>query len=174
MEPLASVEELRTHLQSDIGEEIAALALAGASGFVRDYCRWHVAPVEADVTFTLDGNGRAVLTLPTLRLGAVDEVRVGGVVVTDYTASRRGQLYRSAGWYAGWNGIEVDVAEHGYDSTPEGVRAVVLTLASRAVVNPEGLRSRTVGAVSKSFVYETMRGDLTELQAAQLAAYRLP
>lgn len=179
MDPLVSPDELRTYLQRDLDEDVAALAVASASGIVRDFCRWPISTEE--VTFTLDGSGTTMLNLPTLRLVSVDAVRIDGTeiaaavpTVSDgYTWSERGQVYLAAGWPARLRCIEVDCV-HGYDSTPDTVRAVVLVLAVRAATNPEGLRSKTIGGISKSFVFETMRGDLSELQMAQIGGYRLP
>lgn len=172
MEPLVTVAELETHLQRDIDPEVAALAVASASGIVRDFCRWIVAPAE-EATFVLDGSGRTLQGLPTLYLTAVSEVRVDGHPINDFTWSRRGQLHRDAGWPDRLRSVEVDCT-HGYPTTPDTVRAVVLVLATRPATNPEGLRSKTVGAVARSFIFETMRGDLSELQMAQIGGYRLP
>jgi hypothetical protein len=174
MDPLVTVGELETYLQRTVDADAGELAVANASGIVRDFCRWPIAPTE-DATWTLDGRGTAWLNLPTLYLTDVAEVRVDGEVIDPgtYSWAQRGQLYRAEGWPARLRCVEADVS-HGYETTPTSVRAVVLTLAARSMVNPEGLRSKTVGGVSKSFVFETMRGDLSELQLGQIGGYRLP
>lgn len=180
MDPLVTVAELETYLQHDVDSEVGALAVASASGIVRDYCRWQIAPIVTS-TFTLDGNGTRVLSLPTMRLTAVSAVRLFGMPLTEriewadggFTWSHRGQLYRYEGWPEELRNIEVDCV-HGYQFTPDTVRAVALVLAARVIVNPEGLRSKTVGDISRSFIFETMRGDLSELQLVQLGGYRLP
>lgn len=184
MEPLVSAEEFAGHLQRDLDRFSAEQALAGASGFARDYCRWGI--LEEETTWTLDGTGTSLLSLPTLYLTDVAEVRIDGTVIAapaagaapasdQYTWSEKGLLARAAGWPKRYRCIEVDVV-HGYPlaQVPEAIKAVVMVIAARSMVNPEGLRSKTVGAVSKSYIFETMRGDLTELQIAQLGRYRLP
>jgi hypothetical protein len=182
VDPLVSVEEFNTYLQRTVDPDVGAMAVANASGIVRDFCRWNISAEQT--TFVCDGSGTTILNLPTLHLFGVDEVRVDGVVLTppnddntvgDYQWSANGQLVRTDGnvWPARFRCAQADVG-HGYDTTPDAVRAVVLVLAARVATNPEGLRSKTVGAVSRSFVFETMRGDLSELQIAQISAYRLP
>lgn len=173
MDPLVSEAELATYLGRSVGEEAATLAVATASGIVRDYCRWCISSEET--TFVVDGSGTSLLGLPTLRLVEVAEVRIDGVVIdpSEYSWSERGQLSRVAGWPARFRCVEADVT-HGWSPTPDSVRAVVLALASSRSVNPEGLRSKTVGAVSKSYVVEAMRGDLSDLQMSLISGYRLP
>lgn len=184
MEPLVSVAELEKYIQRSVDPETGALAVAGASGIIRDFCRW---PISIErVTFTVDGSGTVVCSLPTLRLVGVDEVRIDGVVVefadyvaltsvplTSYTWSENGQLYRPVGWPARARCIQADVV-HGYDSTPDTIRAVGLKLAARSVENPVGLVLKTVGQVTRTFDSRTGSEDLSQLQMAQLAGYRLP
>jgi hypothetical protein len=170
MDPLVTVDELEYYLQrAGLDANAAALAVAGASGIVRDFCRWHIAPAE-DVTLTLDGSGTHLLTLPTLYLNVVTEVRVDDVVIdpSEYRWSQRGQLSRTVGWPAGMANVEIDCV-HGYAVTPDAPRAVTFVLAARMMANPEGLKAKTVGGVSRQF-----GDDLSELQMAQMAGFRLP
>lgn len=172
MEPLATPAELTTYLQGPtIADGLATLALAGASGMVRDYCGWHIAPVVEE-TFVVDGTGGDVLTLPTLRLVSVAEIRIDDVPYHDFVAFPRGQIYRCGAWPRRVGVVAADVT-HGLDETPDSVRAVVLALAGRIISNPSGgsIRTLTVGGVSQTF--EAVRDDMTELQAAQLAQVRL-
>lgn len=157
MAPLANVGELETHLQTTFDDQIRAeLALDLASGAVRAYCGWELA--RETTTFQVDGTGGTVLTLPTLELIDVTEIRINdesqalGLPVTDYgriTWWRKGQLFRHAGWPL-HSVIEVDCL-HGYDPVPDLIKLVTLDLASRTIANPEGLVSATVGQVSKQW-----------------------
>lgn len=184
MEPLASAADLGRFLQRTIDEEAAALALASASGLVREYCGWSIS--AETTTFILDGTGTTLLSLPTLELTAVQQVRAAGVLLAEatswppadaeYSWSRNGQLRRGAGWPAGFRTVEADVT-HGLDPVPDAVRSVVLSVAAVAVYNPgAALASKTVGAVTH--VYRDP-GDspglaLPPAYALQLTAYRLP
>lgn len=173
MDPLVTAEEFASYLQRDLDRATAELAIGGASGVVRNFCRWNVARESA--TFTLDAIGSTLLVLPTLKLVSVDEVRVGGDVLdaSAYTWSQGGQLYAAGRWPVGHRLVEVDVV-HGYEPVPDEVKLVTCALAARSMVNPEGLRSKTVGTVAKVFVFETIRGDLSELEASMISGHRLP
>lgn len=170
MDPLITTAELNVYLQRTIDPEVAALAVASASGIIRDYCGWSIS--AETTTFVVDGSGTVLLNLPTLRLISVEEVRVNGAPVTDYVWAARGQLWRAAGWPAEFRCAEADCT-HGYEQTPDAVRAVGLSLAGAAALNPAGsLKSKTVGAVTHT--YNDAHDVLTELQAFQLSGYRLP
>lgn len=185
MDPLATLAELNQAAQRVVDPTAGMLALASASGLVRDYVGWSIS--EETVTFVVDGSTTTLLGLPTLRLTAVSEVRVkdgsvGGLVLTEsdtgwtggdtYTWSQRGHLYRACGWPCGFRTVEADVT-HGYAVIPDAVRAVVLGLAGADVFSPAGsvLQSKTVGGVSHT--YRESPGELTSLQTFQLSGYRL-
>lgn len=148
----------------------AALALAGASGIVRTYCRWEISREEA-ATFKVDGSGVRVLSLPTLHITDVTSVEVDGTpltVNTDVFWATRGQLYRAEDWPR-WSTVEV-VADSGYVDTPDVIKIVTLSLAARLVANPSALKSAAVGAVQRTFA-DTR---LNSLELALLDAFRLP
>lgn len=179
MEPLATLGQLERSLQRTVDPEAGAQALAFASGLVRDYCGWTISAEQT--TFIVDGSGTTLLSLPTLRLNNVEEVRLQGEVLaasltgwpgtSEYTWSTRGQLYRASGWPQLFRAVEADVS-HGYEPVPEAVQAVVLGVAGGSLFNPGGsLVSKTVGAVTHT--YRDAPGALTELQAFQLSGYRL-
>jgi hypothetical protein len=168
--PLASPAELEAHLQASIPDSQATLVLAGASGAVRAYCGWNL--TRETRTFYLMGDGSPLLTLPTLELVSVEEVRVGDVTL-DLVASapvvlRHGQILLPEGWIAGAV-IQVD-ATHGYDavSVPDVLRLVTLTIAARTVNNPDNYKTANVGTVTRAY-----DPGLTALDARLLAPYRL-
>jgi len=180
MAPLATVGELETHLQRTFDDPSrAALALELASGAVRAYCGWDLA--RENTVFEMEGGGGAILTLPTLELIDVTEIRIDGVVqeldlpVTEYgriTWWKKGQLYRHAGWPPNVP-IEV-VALHGYDPVPDLVKLVTLDLAARRVTNPEGLVSASTGQVSRTWASGSAgSSDLSALHERLLDRYRL-
>lgn len=165
MSILATELELETHLQRAIPADLAALALAGASGIARGYCGWEIS--RETTTFIVDTDRPTYfLTLPTLHLVSVAEVRINGVIddrpLTQVTM--RGQL---AGPWPAYAKVEVD-ATHGYTPTPDVVRLVVLTVAARIVNNPDDVKQASVSSVSRT--YDT---SLSALELRLLDPYRL-
>jgi len=182
VDPLVTAEELADYCRRPLDVAGDGLAVALASGLARLYCGWSISSEQA--TFVLDGNGTRILSLPTLLLLGVDEVIVNGVVIVaaaddaeagydEYTWSANGQLTRWCGWPYRMRGITVKCA-HGYDDTPDAVRAVVFALGADIAGNPEGLISKTVGQVSRTYATKAITQRLTGLQLAQLDGYRLP
>lgn len=173
MESLVTPEEFAAYLQRDLDRSTAEVAVAGASGVVRQWCRWNI--TRTTESMEVDSGGSQYINLPTLHLRDVNSLTVAGELVdaSSYTWSRAGQLYRAQGWPRGFRMVDA-VVDHGYDDIPDEIRIVVLSLAARYYVNPEGLRSKTVGNASRVFVLETMRGDLAELEIRLIAGYRIP
>jgi hypothetical protein len=171
MDSLVTTEAFASYLQRDVDTSTAELALQAASGIVRDHCRWDIA--EETATFVVDGSGTPILSLPTLRLTDVAEVRLDGVVLdpADCTWSANG-LIRRIGlvWPRRFRCVEVDVT-HGWAPIPDGIRAVVLTLASRFYANPDKVLSKTVGGISHTYATTT---DLNDLELALVDGHRLP
>lgn len=164
---LVEAADLDIHLQRTIEPDAAALALAGASGLVRAYCGWNLS--RETTTFTTTGNDTVILSLPTLHLLSISEIRIGGLALAPGAQPIpmiRGQIVWASTWPSGQQ-IEVD-AEHGYDELPDVVRLVVLTIAARILSNPEDAKVATVGSVSRT--YDTT---LTSLDMRLLDAYRL-
>lgn len=174
MGPLADVGELEKHLQRDFDvQERAEQALILASGAVRAYCGWNLDREET--TFEFDVDGSRILSLPTLHLQDLVELRVKGLPLTPADAryplwSRKGQLYLAGGW-ARHAVIEADVI-HGYDPVPDLIKLVVLDLAARQLSNPEGLLQKTVGVVSRTYAGPDPNG-LTALHTRLLDRYAL-
>jgi hypothetical protein len=179
VQTLAAPEELASFLQRDLDAATTDLVLAGASALVRQYCGW--ALTEQTETITRLGPGIAVLSLPTLLLSAVTEVRVSGQPITpasmtggaigycDYAWTPAGQLIRPAGWPC-LQPVAVDCT-HGYPQVPDDVRHVVLAVAGRLLSNPERLTWEAVGVTSRTYAGS---GALDADTAALLDGYRLP
>ena len=167
--PLASAVELKNHLQQTVPPDVSALALAGASGAVRSYCGWDL--LRETRTFVVEGDGSVILTLPTLHLVTINAIRVGGLTVDPAGIPQpipheRGQLVWATSWPVG-SLVEID-AVHGYETAPDVVKLVTLTLAARIVTNPDDAKSASVGSVSRT--YDTT---MTALDMRLLDPYRL-
>jgi len=117
---------------------VAPDAFGAAAEQIRNFCNWHVAPVVTE-TVTFDGTGSALLMLKSLRVTAVGEVLVNGSAVTDYTWSKGGYLWRSAGW-GGCNypdgyllGSITVTFTHGYETCPAELRAVLQLMSTQGM-----------------------------------------
>lgn len=141
---------------------------------IRNYCGWHVWPVREE-TLVVDGEGGAVLTLPTLRVADVDQVTENNTAleVDDYEWSASGDLKRVGGcWTTRWRGVGVELT-HGYDVCPFSalVASVAREISDAAKVG---------GPITKVGPFEF--GDNSSASAAQailtyrgtLDLYRLP
>lgn len=116
-----------------------AVSIDAAVDAIRTYCGWHVWPVR-DETMRRDGEGGKVLTLPTLRVDNITEIREQGNVLTEdvYEWSGTGDVRRLVGcWTHRWRAIEVDLT-HGYGQCPPALLALVVDTVSDAVSNPVG------------------------------------
>lgn len=171
MEPLATVGELETHLGRDVEPVAGQQAVELASGAVRAYCGWDLG--RETTTFYVNSYGGNLVTLPTLHLLAVTEVRAGANIVDQalwpYSFSRKGQI-----WGTWAPGIEyaVDVV-HGYEPIPDLIKLVVLDLAAQQRNNPEGLVSATTGQVSKTWQSSTRTNTMSALHERLLDRYAL-
>lgn len=169
MAALATAGELGDHLQrTDLDPVQAQLALELGSGAVRAYCGWEISKITE--TLQTVGIGTAVLSLPTLCLLDVTEVRVNGEVVTIAWWSRNGQLMLPLGWPM-HAVVEVD-CEHGFDPVPDVIKLVVLEQAARQLTNPQGLLSASAGSVSRTWA-SAGKPRLSELDERLLQRYAL-
>lgn len=131
----------------------ATLAVDAAMAAVRNYCGWHIAPVQSD-TAVLHCADRKTLYLPTRKLVSVQSVTQGGtaVDVASMTVETSGRLRRLPGYRYSWLDQLITVAfTHGYDQLPPEVQQVVLACAQRTVDNPGSRPRDQVGAVSATY-----------------------
>lgn len=188
MAALATVGELETHLGRSVDDVQAQQMLDLSSAAVRAYCGWNV--TREDTTFYFEGNGTGSVSLPTLELIEVHQVRANGAVL-DTTKwpiiwSRKGQgsIGRWHGNPGQWQGsiggwprgvqYAVDLT-HGYDPVPDLLKLVTLDLAARQISNPQSLVSATVGQVSRTWATGST-GDpqaMSSLHERLLDRYRL-
>jgi hypothetical protein len=183
MAPLATMEQLASRLQTDVGSlnlEAAERNLADSSGLVRAIGRQEFSFVSQE-TIELPGDTQ-ILTLPQRPLvvdvgnpltvvevgefGSLDLVAVEG---RDYVRRgdelRRGQPYwsntRLQGWpyhrphgvWAPW--VRVTYS-HGYAVIPDDLVAIVLDVAQALQSNPTGLRSWSVPEYSETYATELL------------------
>lgn len=181
MDALGQPYELGFYVQRPVDFDSAGLALQNASGVVRAFCRWPIAP-EYTETLTLDSEGGTVLQLPCLAVTAVASVIVDGMPITDFTWSADGMIQRL---YAApsafppfdlpinYGPIDLNPANNGYPAAsggfpagfrrvtvtytggyataPDEIRAVVLSAAARQYLNPLGVMQARAGGLDVQY-----------------------
>lgn len=144
-----------------------------AEALVRSYCGWHIAPSRTEtVTVYPTPDGR--LLLPSMYVTAITSITEQGgtaLAAEDFRFFPHGEVQRlDLGW--SWSpspgGVNV-VFTHGYDLPPADVTAIVQALATRAIGNTAGLKSKGVGPFT-----ETYSTELLPLERGTLAQYRIP
>ncbi len=137
-----------TQGQVSAGDPVAEQAVADALAAVRSYCGWHVIGRQTE-TLTVNGNGFGLLTLRTMHVVDVIEVReFGELVPADaYRWSDSGMLRKKSGrWPDEFRCITVELT-HGYERAAD-VRGVVLSVAAREATNPFRFTNQSVGGMS--------------------------
>jgi len=181
---LASPDELAVLLEDEpIGADQAALFLKIASGEVRAYTGNLFDLVEDDVVI-LNGTGTRVLLLPEAPVSDVGEV-LEAVGRTNALALG-GPLTTSPSWEWDDDGVieRIDggvftrrrrfyqvTYSHGFEVVPDEVKGIVLSLASRSLLNPEGVRQETLGRYSYTLAGAAAGVGLHETELRTLDAY---
>lgn len=127
------------------------LYMLGAENAIRRYCEWHVFPVTTE-EIIVDGSGRSVLRLKTLRLLDITAFSEDGVALDPALLewSQAGYLERRHGSFTRrLRGIRATI-KHGFSDAPE-LQALVITIAERAKASPAGVVQEAAGAVNIRF-----------------------
>jgi hypothetical protein len=147
--------------------------LLQAEALVRSYCGWHIAPSRTD-TYTPAGTGPGIILLPSLYVTAVSVTRNGVVQLEDVDFTRYGLAVTLSYWGSDDLVIEFD---HGYETPPADVTAVVQAIAQRAVDNPSSLVREQVGPFAYTYsttgTNQSLPIALTDAERAVLAPYRI-
>lgn len=162
----ATPDELATHMGlSFTAEDIdrAQLLLDNATGLIQSEARQTIEKVVGDVA-ELRGTWSRVLQLPERPVTAVSGVTLtdpAGIAVpltegVDYSWDRLGRLRRLGsiiriprpleGYWGGELATVALTYTHGYQTAPPDIKAICLSAAARAFVNPEGAQSKQMGA----------------------------
>ncbi|POH63953.1 hypothetical protein C3B59_10440 [Cryobacterium zongtaii] len=154
MAALASAADLATYSKGAISasDPRAGDALEGATTAIRNYCGWHVTPVETS-ELVLDGPGGRLLSLPTKNLhGIASLVEDDAALVdnVDFRWSADGSVKRKhALWSDEFRIIEATIS-HGYAEAAD-LKRVVLSVVARELSSPTGATREQAGAVSISW-----------------------
>lgn len=150
--------------------------LEQAQALVRDFCGWHISPVETDDEYVLPVASPTILLPSTyVTVVAVDYEGTTYVAETDYEATDGGKVTRAYGyWLAG----TTVTFTHGYATVPRAVQAVVQAVAQRAVGNPGSLVRQQIGPFAETYS-TTGSGQVATLalldaEKEALRPYRIP
>lgn len=140
--------------------------LGAAGEVIRDYCEWHIYPVQADTDVSCKTGAKGIIMLPSLNVKSVETVRFRGITLSsdEYTVHDSGWLewHRFRCWANPvpmshpthapqhlW--VSVDFT-HGYDTLPKAVAEVGYELTARTMEKPAGVVNRMQrGYVNMSF-----------------------
>lgn len=152
--PLATVADLEAFLGTTFDDPTSAeLAIDIASNIVKNYCGHSILKVLNDNIF-LDGSGTTLLLLPAFPVNGIDLIEIEGEILenTKYKWSKKGWVVRTDGllWPSQPNTIEI-IYNHGYDTVPDAILGVVLSLSSRIVEQPSGIKQETIGSYSVTY-----------------------
>ncbi|MCR2051815.1 hypothetical protein NSA19_02890 [Actinomyces bowdenii] len=122
--------------------------IKGATDGIRLLCGWHIAPVVEE-TLILDGNGGAVMQLPSLQVLKVTGVKaLGEPIEVDWSAD--GMIEARRGRFpARFRSVEVTL-QHGYATAP-AVAAVITQAVLGAAASPMGATREQAGQVAVSW-----------------------
>jgi len=144
-----------------------------ASAAVRRYTGQVISTVAGDVAL-VPAFGAFAVVLPQRPVTAVSAVTIDGVtqLPADYNWTRSGALTTDLNT---WGNLPLTVTyDHGYTEIPDDIVQVVCSVANRAVVNPSGIRSETVGGYSVVHTIPATGMTLTRAEQQALESYRRP
>lgn len=176
MEPFASKEQMAERSQGAIPASTPFLEseLKAASAAIRQYCRWHVAGIEAGLIYRKRTRFREDVWLPAMQITALESVSIGGTAVTDVAAIDFDPA-------TGWVNIRATDAtvkfSAGYGEVPDELVSLTLQIAARALGSPLGIVREQAGGVSVTYSQtgSNVAGGsvLLPQEMAQLDAYKI-
>jgi len=136
--------------------------VAWATARIREYCRWHIYP-SLTVTLALSTDGGHDLLLPTLHLTALSSIawtdtntartaidRDDLEPIDDGLPSDTGILRWKYQWPYGINNVTVTFT-HGYDTLPEALREVAVSIAKRYPAQMSQAQQAQAGGVLMTY-----------------------
>jgi hypothetical protein len=149
--------------------------LGAAGRTIRDYCKWHIAPIKSDLNVRAKIGNKGIIMLPTMNLVSVEAVRLNGATLTSevWEADPAGFLvyHGYAGRRAYGYAVSVDIT-HGFEELPQSVAEVGYELTGRTVEHPSGVvKHMTRGPTDIDFL--EFGSVLSDDQKIRLGPYRI-
>lgn len=176
MEPFATKEQMEQRSQGAIPASTPFLddELKAASRIIRNYCRWHIAPVQDDLEYAKQSRFREEIWLPAMQVQALAAVQIDGAAVANVSAV---EFDRSTGWVGARGNMVAVTYSAGFEEVPDDIVALTLQIAARALGSPLGIVREQAGGVSVSYTQtgaNTAGGSvLLPHEMEQLDAYRI-
>jgi hypothetical protein len=174
---LATPAQLRARLQNpDLPDDVATRVIADASARVRAISGQVFDYIEDDTVELTGGLYDVVLPQRPLIVDEAHPITVGerryGTVwspslLEGYAYIRNGAVLRRV--YGPWPASVRVTYTHGYLTAPDWLTGLVLDVAVSFSVNPQGLRSETVGGIALTYAAETVTSDVAAMVKARLA-----
>jgi hypothetical protein len=175
MTMFATVDDLRLLTQTPtLDEATGEQALTLATALVQSEAAQRFVPGES--TVVLHAPSGTWLELPERPIVAVSTVRatvLGQPALTQpallpgvHYLIVGGMLYTAYGGWSRYGTVSVTYT-HGFAVIPDDLRTITLTIAARLVLNPQNVRSETIG----SYTY-TLSGDTSGLSMYEKAVAR--
>lgn len=159
--PLASAAQVEATTKGKLKADDLRVtdALAAVSRSIRRRAGWHIFPVVQAHTVVLDGEGGAVLALPTLKLVNLISITDNGLVldpVADLYISRATGLVskRSGAHWSRHYGSITAVMDHGEEEVPD-LANLAIKLVARGLASPMGATREQAGALSVNWSMTT-------------------
>lgn len=169
LESIISRADLGAYLRRDLSaDDLALIAINAASQIVRTRTRQTLSLVEDETFIYGIRSTPADLLLPELPVVEIDEVRVDDEVELEWEVSENGILHLSGATYA--STVEVDYS-HGYETVPDDLRLVALTVAAR-IYEQGTARQESTGSSSITFSVAAST-DLSSGEKAICDSYRV-
>lgn len=182
---LANADELRAFLgvsETELSTDRADSVLSSATALVQATCRQRLVAVDDDqVELTLPHGPGHMLTrrveLPERPVRAVSLVQT-----MDYGAASEWFTQDATSWQLVNNSVWREIPwryhrmrvtyDHGFNEVPQDLKWAVMSVASRNVVNSQGVRSETIGSYSYTLGNDQVSGSLNSGEREVCMRYR--
>lgn len=173
-DPFASVALMEQRSQGAItaaSHPFLQRELEAATQDIKDFCRWHIAPVE-QVTYKRRGRHAEQVWLPAMRIGAITAVTLDGTAC-DAAQVEAVEFDEDTGWTnLSGRAVEVEFTA-GFDAVPANIETITLELAAAALGTSLGYTREQAGAVSVSFGRAGGGIDADSATGRRLIAYQI-
>lgn len=147
----------------DKADPAVTAALEAATQAIRNYCGWHIAPLQ-EVHWVRLFRARELLWLPAMEIKSIVEATIDGedvaVAFDPYTGETNAR------------GKHVDIKfMAGFNPVPADLKQLTLELAVGSLVSPMGVAREQAGAVSVS--YSRVSGSFLADDYNRLDVYKL-